>query len=428
MATRQNPFYQSRNSGMGSALNGLAAVLFPEADPRVASANAENMAQADAATANAGKYREQTRGYRDVNDAMVSNPAALAEFFMSGGVLKDDPMRRNPNYKDMPPTDFSTILTQAPMPISEDMLLPGATANEKMAAAIQEANIRGMNLDQVFKGAGTSEYLRRAGGENPDSALAFGPFAGLNPNQNTALTSGRQDSISARDSKEAKALENIRQSGANSRNQYSVDNKPVSANNNQDVIITPTQGIKLGITPNADGQYVIRGRTTVNTGQDQKPGSLGGEDVAGREKPVSTKSGADKVTAVPAAAGKRMESIILKTLMDKGVTPTPEILAGLTSEAGTVWQSNKNPDAAADSILQRLRNGEVVNGVSYNVQERTLRSDKTTLKREQPKPGAKPPDIATVDGAPKGAAVGVYVNGKGYEVKDKSGKVIGYAQ
>jgi hypothetical protein len=43
-------------------------------------------------------------------------------------------------------------------------------------------------------------------------------------------------------------------------------------------------------------------------------------------------------------------------------------------------------------------------------------------------PAGKPPDINAVTGAPKGARIGEYVQGKGYEVKDSKGKLIGYAQ
>jgi hypothetical protein len=44
-------------------------------------------------------------------------------------------------------------------------------------------------------------------------------------------------------------------------------------------------------------------------------------------------------------------------------------------------------------------------------------------------PGAqKAPDISTVTGAPKGSTIGAFVQGKGFEVKDKGGNLIGYAQ
>lgn len=154
----------------------------------------------------------------------------------------------------------------------------------------------------MLKAAGISEYQRRAFGDNPDTALAAGPFVGLNPNTQTALSTGRQDAISARDAGEEQVKqdsinktnitrENMQQGGANARNQFSVLNAPVTAGNNADVVVSATRGKALGLTPDADGRYVVRGRTTVGTGQDQQPGSLGGEPVAGRTKPVAAGAG-----------------------------------------------------------------------------------------------------------------------------------------
>jgi hypothetical protein len=47
-----------------------------------------------------------------------------------------------------------------------------------------------------------------------------------------------------------------------------------------------------------------------------------------------------------------------------------------------------------------------------------------------PAPGKseKPPAIAEVQGAPAGSTIGAFVGGRGWEVKDKSGKVIGYVR
>lgn len=42
--------------------------------------------------------------------------------------------------------------------------------------------------------------------------------------------------------------------------------------------------------------------------------------------------------------------------------------------------------------------------------------------------GRTKPDISKITGAPSGATVGTFVEGKGWEVKDKSGKLLGYAQ
>lgn len=429
MPYRQNPFYQYQNPGIGQAFEGLAATLFPGAGGKDAlnSTRADNYAaSAEMSRAHAGKYSEETRGLRNKNDAAITAPQALAELLLSGGVLKSEPGRMNPDYKEPAPIDWNNILTtkieKAP---DVPMYLPGISAQDKMANAIQEAEIRGMKLDDVLKAAGISEYLRRIGGANPDTALGLSPFVGVHaPNTQTALTTGRQDSISSRDSGEAKSLEGVRQAGADRRNKYSVDNKPITAGNNTDTIVTPTQGKAMGIEPNENGQYVVRGRATLGTGQIQKPGSLGGDAVEGREK-ATPGGGANKTTAVPVAATKRMQSIIETTLKNQGVEITPDALVGLTAEAGKTWQSNKNPDAAADDILQRLNQGEAISGVTVATEKRWLGKDKKSLQRT---PGGKPPTIESVSGAPKGSMIGTFVQGKGYEVKDASGKVIGYAQ
>jgi hypothetical protein len=55
----------------------------------------------------------------------------------------------------------------------------------------------------------------------------------------------------------------------------------------------------------------------------------------------------------------------------------------------------------------------------------------TALPKKDNKVALAPPPapkISTVDGAPDGSKIGTFVNGKGYQVLDKSGKVIGYAQ
>lgn len=323
MPTRQNPFYQYRNPAIGQAFNGLAAIFGGQSDAKTQSMIAENQAQAGAAQALAGFRGEQTRGERDKNNAAITNPQALAELLMSGGVLKDDPFKVNPDFQAQP-IDWANVLsTPNPTGPITSALLSGATAQDKMAAAIQEANIRGMKLDDVLKAAGISEYQRRAFGATPDTALAAGPFVGLSPNQNTALTTGRQDAISARDAKEALTQqetvnatglerERIQQGGANARNQFSVLNAPVSAGNNADVVVSAARGKALGIEPDAEGRYVVRGRTTVGTGQDQQPGSLGGEAVAGRTKAPGAAggAGAGKTLRFEASQIKAVNSMI----------------------------------------------------------------------------------------------------------------------
>jgi hypothetical protein len=299
MPTRQNPFYQYQNRAVGQAFNGLASI-FSGADPVKQSMVTENQAQARSADATAGYRTEQTRGERNTNDAMMAPPTTLAELFLSGGRATDDPLQRNPNYTDPAPTDYS--LSAQPMAEPQSMFQPTRTANDKVAAALQEALIRGVKVDDIAKLFGQGGYLNAVNSGKPEDGMGYMPLFGQMPNQNTALSVGRQDAMSARDAAEEQVKqdsinktnitrENLQQGGANSRNQFSVLNAPVTAGNNADVVLTPARGKAAGITPDADGRYVVRGRTTVGTGQDQQPGTLGGEAVAGRTKPVAAGAG-----------------------------------------------------------------------------------------------------------------------------------------
>jgi hypothetical protein len=228
---------------------------------------------------------------------MVAPPTTLAELFMSGGRATDDPLVRNPNYAEPPPTDYG--LMAGPAPESQSMFQPGRTANDKVAGAIQEALIRGVKVDDIAKLFGQGAFLNAVNAGKPDEGMGYMPLFGQMPNQNTALSTGRQDAMSARDADEDLAKqgtinatnlerERMQQGGLDARQQFSTLNTPVSAGNNADVVVTPARGKALGLTPDADGRYVLRGRTTLGTGQDQQPGSLGGEAVAGRERVTGT--------------------------------------------------------------------------------------------------------------------------------------------
>jgi len=381
MATRANPFYQYRNPAIGYGMNGLAEAMFGDGgvSPLVRSQIVENQAQAGAAQALAGYRGEQTRGERRGNAALAAPPRAIAELLLSGGVLKDDPVRSNPNYREPPPTDFSLFAPPAPTP--EPMFMPGLTASDKLAAALQEAVIRKIKLDDLMKSAGIQGYTNRAASDNPTTAMPFLPFLGVNPNTQTSLTPEQQDAISARDAGEVLDrqrlvnegqlnVEGVRQGGANWRAQYNLTNRPVTAGNNQDVLLSPAQGRALGLTPDEDGRYVVRGRSTIGTGQDQQPGSLGGAPVAGRERATGTgRTGQPKPPAnVPPTALKLMRERITSGLKTDELSPDAETVNALVAAAGTSWQSSRNPEAAADEILQSLRAGSSVNGVKVTVE------------------------------------------------------------
>jgi hypothetical protein len=290
MPARQNPFYQFRNPAIGQAFSGLASIFAQQApDPRTQSVIAEKQAQAGAAQALAGYRGEQTRGLRDTNSAMATPPTTLAELFMSGGRATDDPLVRNPNYVEPPPTDYS--LTAGPAPEPQSMLLPGRTANDKVAAAMQELLARGGKVDDLAKLFGQGAFLNQANAGTPDAGMGYMPLFGQMPTANTALSPARQDQMSARDAAEdltkqgtinATNLERerLQQGGASARNQFSTLNAPVTAGNNADVMVSPERGMALGIEPDEQGRYIVRGRSTLGAGQSQQPGSLGGESMA----------------------------------------------------------------------------------------------------------------------------------------------------
>ena len=104
--------------------------------------------------------------------------------------------------------------------------------------------------------------------------------------------------------------------------------------------------------------------------------------------------------------------------------------------------------AAAEAIIQNKRT-ELIKQ-SFPALRDELTEDKPKPKAEEkPKPKAeakaeapkaepkkaepkktevpKKPDIGNIDGAPAGSSVGSYVAGKGWEVKGKNGKLLGYA-
>jgi hypothetical protein len=407
VGNRSNPFYRYNNPALGMGFEGLAAAMFPgRVDPRIQSGAIENLAQARQADTAAGMNVERTRGYRDVNDAMMDDPNSIAELLLGGGVLKDDPMRMNPDYREPTPIDFNAIFSrpeQLDQPVSS-MTLPGKTAQDKMAMAVREAAIRKIPLDQLLKAAGISEYQRRAFGDKPDTALPAAPFVGVSPNKNTALSTTRQDTMRSEDAgwaqtkqdsinksgetKEgmrqkaagerndadnvtAKERERIQQGGANWRTKYSTDNKQVNVGTGTDVILPPAMGKRYGVKPDAEGRYVIRGDTRVGTGQVVTPGSLGGETIVGpeRQAPAGRTPGAKGPTSVPIAASKRMESKIRAALKDEGVNADEESIRGLVAAAGDSWQTSKNPDGAADDVIQRLRGGENINGVTVDTKK-----------------------------------------------------------
>jgi hypothetical protein len=78
---------------------------------------------------------------------------------------------------------------------------------------------------------------------------------------------------------------------------------------------------------------------------------------------------------------------------------------------------------------------DAASGIEARIRE-SVRAGFTPMPKPTgtPKPTAAPkptsgtaPDISSIKGAPEGATVGKFVQGKGWEVKDSAGKLLGYA-
>ena len=89
-----------------------------------------------------------------------------------------------------------------------------------------------------------------------------------------------------------------------------------------------------------------------------------------------------------------------------------------------------NPKSAELAVLN-----DITNSIKNQPVYAPLRSAETPAAPAEPKKDAAPrseaapakPSISNIDGAPKGSSVGNFVTGKGWEIKDTNGKLIGYA-
>jgi hypothetical protein len=247
MATRANPFYQPQTP-IGQGLDSIASLMLAaqqdrQPQTRSGSITPQGLAQAD-------KYRAETEGIVSKNAALNAPPAMLAELFMSGGRVTDDPMLPNPKYT--PDQQFGLPLDfdlSKPMPVTEyqPMFQPGRSAQEKMGMAMQEALIRGVPAEDIAKIFAQGGFLTNVNAGTPEAGMPYMPLFGQKPTTNTALTTGRQDQMSARDAKESlnQATTVARIQGQNSAN---------VANINQDgqdrrFAIRPTTGERPTVTP-----------------------------------------------------------------------------------------------------------------------------------------------------------------------------------
>jgi transposase-like protein len=273
-----------------------------------------------------------------------------------------------------------------------------------MATALQQMEAYGFTPEQIFKGVGMQQYLNAAGGADPQSGLPYAPFVGVNPNTQTALTPEAQGQISMRDSNEsiAQSLITAIQQGENSARVANINQAGANQRNNATIAARESGGAGGGTKP-----------TNVPT--------------------VSpTVAGAIKKQVTDQAA-------------NLGYTLEPSAIDFVATEATRRYQDPesdgfKNVQGAVLSVVDDLANG-VLTGVESERQGETNLFDmstwgfngppRTVVKRPTPgQPAAaagKQPNLANIPGVPAGAKLGKQT-AQGWEVFDKSGKVIGHIQ
>jgi hypothetical protein len=308
--------------------------------------------------AQADKYRAETEGIVSKNAALNAPPAMLAELFMSGGRVTDDPMLPNPKYT--PDQQFGLPLDfdlSKPMPVTEyqPMFQPGRSAQEKMGMAMQEALIRGVPAEDIAKIFAQGGFLTNVNAGTPEAGMPYMPLFGQTPTTSTALTTGRQDTMSARDAKEALNQAN---SVARIQGQSSAN----VANINQ---------------AGQDRRFAIRPTTAAGT------------------KPSAT-------PAVAPATVKDMTITINDRLGKLGFADVDtRVVDGLVVEASRRYQdpngSFKNPAAAVDSVLNDLNRGNLPGFVPATQPSGFFSREKKTLSRPAPAaPAQAQPPAAAV--------------------------------
>jgi hypothetical protein len=121
--------------------------------------------------------------------------------------------------------------------------------------------------------------------------------------------------------------------------------------------------------------------------------------------------------AGPRAAGTQ-EDRITKAWKDIDDEFFVEELKAVTPEEKAAVAAKKQ--AAKDNAAARLR---TVTPVPTDPNTAVPKKDDKVALAPPPAP-----KISTITGAPEGSKIGSFVNGKGYEVLDKNGKLAGYAQ
>lgn len=402
MSTRANPFYRYQNPALGAAFTGVAEAMFPTANKTQSEIQARE-AQAAASMALAAERDQDTRGKTIKNDRYEALPTELAQLFLSGGRFEDQPMQVNPDYKPPAPIDWNNtnlLVDGLPKQDIQPMMVGGRTAADQLATALQQMEAFGFRPDQIMDAIGGMQYLQRAGGANPDTALPFAPFAGVNPNAGTALTTAAQDRISARDAREA-LTQATTVEGMRSKNRLEIE------------------GVRE------------EGRNNRGTGRTGTGGS------------------ATTVPTVNAPTAKAIRAEVSDGLKDIGFDNIePQAVTEVTNAATRLFQDRnseafKNAPLAAALAVQMVEAGqvpgvtEVLNRSFFGGESRSLtRTPAGQRPAAAPAPAAPAParpaapvrpDIAKVPGVPQGSRIGKQ-SAQGWEVLDRNGNLIGHIQ
>jgi hypothetical protein len=154
-------------------------------------------------------------------------------------------------------------------------------------------------------------------------------------------------------------------------------------------------------------------------------------------------SGAPDNAATRAAARKEAIETTGLALLKVGATENAALATAISKdpqigEKGTLTsqlkllQLKKNPTDAEKTKIDDLE--DQIAGRRAQLENQIKRSSQQTPAPAAPAPAPgsnvipPAPDINTVKGAPAGSAIGAYVQGQGYEIRDKSGKLVGYAK
>lgn len=399
MATRANPFYRYQNPNLGMAFSGLAEALFPQAEPQAAPADTmAREAQAAANFALAAERGENTRGKQIRNDRYAASPTDLAALFLSGGRLQDEELVLNPLSQAPAPIDWSNtnvLLDGIPQRDTQPMFLGGRSAVDQMAGALQMMEAYGFRPDQIMDAIGQLQFLQRAGGDDPQSALPFAPFAGItNPNPNTALSAADQDRISGRNADEA-LTQATTVEGMRNRNRLEVANLQEA-----------------------------------------------GRDRRAADSPTSTRT-PTLPTLTPSTAASMRQSLEQRLRQLGHRRPSPEVLDEMTALAARLFQDPssdafKNVAVAVQEATEMLEMG-MVPTISEQLKEGWFGRTSSTLTRippsersAAPQPAAPAsatrPDPSQVQGLPAGARIGNQRTPQGWEVLDRNGRLIGHIQ